>query len=118
MGALLNPWVLLGAVVALTGAVGGAYIKGRGDGKAVEIAAQNRAVVALREVERTVARAISEIEVKNVTVRQKAETIIREVPVYRDCKHTPDGMQAVNEALTGRPVGPSDSKLPGTNPGQ
>ncbi len=36
---LLNPWVLLAGVVAITGAVGGAYFKGRADGRALEQAA-------------------------------------------------------------------------------
>lgn len=33
---LLNPWVLLAGVVAVTASVGGAYFKGRSDGRALE----------------------------------------------------------------------------------
>ena len=61
------------------------------------------------------AKAISKIEVKNVTIyRQATKEVIKE-PVYRDCTHTPDGLQLVNEALSNgktanKPSG--DTKLP------
>jgi alpha-D-ribose 1-methylphosphonate 5-triphosphate synthase subunit PhnG len=58
------------------------------------------------------ADAISKIEVKYVTVRQKAETVVREVPVYTDCTHSDDGMRLVNEALR-QPT--RDGKLPASN---
>lgn len=54
------------------------------------------------------AAAISEIEVKHVTIRQRVEREIREHPVYRDCRHTPGGLRGVNAALTG-----DDSEPPG-----
>jgi hypothetical protein len=45
--------------------------------------------------------AIKGIEVKYVTIKQQGETITREVPVYRDCLHSTDGLRVLNEALTG-----------------
>jgi hypothetical protein len=47
--------------------------------------------------------AIKGIEVKYVTIRQNAETITREVPVYRDgtCNHDPRMRDAINQALAG-----------------
>lgn len=47
------------------------------------------------------AKEIAKIEVKNVTIKQKLEREIHEKPVYRDCKHTPDGLRLINDALTG-----------------
>lgn len=61
------------------------------------------------------AKAISEIEVKNVTIYQKATREVIKEPVYRDCIHTSDGLRLVNEALSNGKVRtePSgDSKLP------
>lgn len=47
------------------------------------------------------AREIAKIDVRNVTIRQKVETQIKEIPVYRDCKNTPEVMTSINEALKG-----------------
>lgn len=44
---------------------------------------------------------IAKIDVRNVTIRQKVETQIKEIPVYRDCKNTPEVMGSINEALKG-----------------
>jgi len=47
------------------------------------------------------AHEIAKIDVRNVTIKQTLETQTREVPVYRDCKNTPDVMKTINEALSG-----------------
>lgn len=59
------------------------------------------------------ANAISKIEVRNVTVRQAVETRIRDVPVYRDCRHAPGVLDNINAAITGKPAG--DSVMPGAS---
>jgi hypothetical protein len=59
------------------------------------------------------ADAIAKMEIKYVTVRQKAETVVREVPVYRDCTHSDDGLRLVNEALR-EPAG--SGELPPAGP--
>lgn len=90
---LANPWVLLSACLALAGAVGGAYVKGRSDGRAVEIAQR----VTLEEVAKVASEAamagaakkIAEITIKHTTIRQHAETVIREKIQYRDCVNDP-----------------------------
>jgi hypothetical protein len=101
---LANPWVILAASAALLtsyGVVGyKAYKAGQNDIIAEtaklldqEVRTRDAAIAAASE-------AISKIEVRNVTVRQKAETITREVPVYRDCRHDGDGLRLLNQALT------------------
>ena len=110
-----NPWLILGALLTVASAIGGAYVKGRSDGRAVEIAQR----VTLEEVARVsreaamegAAHKIAEIEVKHVTVRQQLETQIREKPVYRDCFADQRVFDTVNEAITGNPA-PSQSELP------
>lgn len=58
------------------------------------------------------AGAIAKMEITHVTIKQRVERETREVPVYRDCHHSPDGMLGVNQALSGKPVSPGDRKLP------
>ncbi len=116
----MNPiplsWTII-AVLALTAGSGAfGYYEG-GKHKADSIAALNAREAALVTKARdamtdAAATAISAIEVKNVTIRQKAETITREVPVYRDCHHSPDGLRVVNEALTGQEEPAGDGGVP------
>jgi hypothetical protein len=76
-----------------------------------EIAAQARQDAAVQAMTEAAAKAIARIEVKNVTIRQRLETEIREKPVYRDCRMDADGLRLVNEAITGTaPAG--DRELP------
>lgn len=114
-----NPWLLVAAGIGLAGIASGAYVKGRSDGRAVEIAQR----VTLEEVARTAREAaiagaaekIADIEVKHVTVRQQLETQIREKPVYRDCLTDQRVLDTVNEAITGYPA-PSQGELPAAGP--
>jgi hypothetical protein len=117
------PWLIL-AVTLLIGAAGaGGYWQGAKH-KADEIAAQEAREAALVEKTREAAQlaaaeAISKIEVKNTTIRQKAEVITREVPIYRDCVHTPATLGLLNDALApGAAEGkPADrGKLPAADP--
>lgn len=107
----LNPQVIGATFLAFVLGCGGMYIWGRHDGKAIEAGRQMQNAELIRQVEAAAQRAaaseIAKIEIKNVTIKQKAETVTREVPVYRECTHDALGMQLVNEALTppARPTG-------------
>ena len=113
------PWMILAVTLLVGGAGATGYWQGSKH-KADEIAAQTAREAALVEKTRETAAAaaaeqISKIEVKNVTIRQKAETITREVPVYGDCRHDPRTLGLLNDALApgaaeGKPA--SDGKLP------
>lgn len=97
------PWIILAVTLLIGGAGATGYWKGS-QHKADEIAAQQAREAALVEKTReTAAQAaaeqIAKIEVKNVTIRQKAETITREVPVYGDCRHDPRTLGLLNDAL-------------------
>lgn len=93
------------AIVALVGAaaVAGAFFYGQRVGAAGERAEQKYREQIVREVaaaaQDAAAAAIAKIEVKNVTQRQVLQREIVERPVYRDCRHSPDGLRAVNNAL-------------------
>ncbi len=119
---LASPWgfVILG--VAIAGGLASSYVKGRSDGRALEIAEratlEELARVAREAAIQGAAEKIATIEVKHVTVRQKLETEIRERPVYRDCVADQRVLDTVNEAITGNPA-PGSGELPaaGSNDG-
>jgi|SRR6186713_1828932 len=100
----MNPWALLGIVLAASALTGTAYVRGRHDGENAEIASRQRVedvrVAATEAAASAAASAISKIEVRHVQIRQQLETTVREVPVYRDCRHDPAGLQRLNAALT------------------
>ena len=102
---------------ALLLAMGACYAWGRHDGTALAEASALRenAVVekAIAASQEGAAKEIAKLEIKHVTLQQKIERETREVPVYRDCRHSPDGLQSLNDALENRPVTPGDRELPG-----
>jgi hypothetical protein len=112
----MNPYLIGGAAIAFLLSLGGSYLYGRHDGRQIEIAAQAREDQAIEKVRAAAlegaAEAISKIEVKRVTIRQQLDREIIEKPVYRDCRHTADGMRAINEARTGEVQPPPDRSLP------
>jgi len=66
------------------------------------------------EAQQGAADAIGKIQIKQITIRQTLQREILKEPVYINCKHTPDGLRAVNDALEGfRETGPDGTdKLP------
>jgi hypothetical protein len=114
MFSFLNPWVLLGGLVVLIAAFGGGYMTGK-DMIEGQVAREERAaLIARNEALKVTAAAIATIEVKNTTIKQKVEREVREKTIYRECKHTPDGLRGINSALGHESAG--DSKLPKANP--
>jgi hypothetical protein len=115
-----NPWVLLAACAALLASYGVVGVKAYRMGQDKVIAETARLLdqeVRTRDAAlAAAAEAISQIEVRNVTIRQKAETITREVPVYRDCRHGGDGLRLLNRALTDTPEPAAGSQLPAPDP--
>ncbi len=107
-----NPWMLLAFVIALVGA----YFKGCNDGADLAEGQQARedqiAATAFSAAQRGAAKAIAGIEIRNVTIKQRVETEIREKPVYADCRHSPDGLRVINTAITGRAEPAGDLQLP------
>src|ERR1044072_1141055 len=71
---------------------------------------------AVTAVERTTAKAISEIEVKHVTIRQNLEKELTRDVVYRDCVASPRVLELTNEAITGQAEPAPNSFLPAAIP--
>lgn len=96
------------AIITLVWAasVAGAFFYGREVGIDTEI---NRQVEIKQAIEDTRTQAalgaaseISKLKIKNTTIQGKVIEVVRDNPVYRDCKHDDAGMQLINEALTGK----------------
>jgi predicted nucleic acid-binding protein len=108
----------LAILLAFVLLVGGSYVVGRWDGKQLCAAASLKeeavARAATDAAASAAANAIARMKVRNVTVRQELEREVREVPVYRDCRHSPDGLRHINEALAGGTVAPDSSVVPGS----
>jgi hypothetical protein len=106
---MMNPYFILGAVIVWAASVAGAFFYGQGVGKDSEIATQARedkvAILASEAAASAAAKAISKLEVKHAVIRQKADTIIREVPVYRDCLNDDRVLDAINQARGYEPAG-------------
>ena len=112
----MNPYVLLGGLAAFLIAVGGAYIQGRSDGADKCVAEQARdervAQIASAAAADAAASAITQIKVRNTTIKQEVQREIVETVRYRECVH-PDGVvRNINAALTGEPAPAASSVLP------
>lgn len=116
----MTPWLLLGALAfsVFTGITG--YVRGQSAGADRVIAKQVAVDQAIRDTraaaQQGAADAIAQIKIVNTTVRQRAETVVRDNVRYVDCRHAVGMFDTLNEALTGRPKPTGDGKLSGTQP--
>jgi formamidopyrimidine-DNA glycosylase len=67
--------------------------------RGAEALAERAAAQAAEVATQAAVEQISRIEVKNVTIRQTAETITREVPVFSECRAGERMFGLINEAL-------------------
>ena len=113
----MNPWVILAVVLAFGAATGGAYMRGREDGKDSEIAIAARekqiGANAADAAASAAAAAISRITVKHQTIKQELEREIRTNPVYLrpDCATGADSLQRFNAAIPTSPEQVPDSSV-------
>lgn len=118
----MNPYIFLGAGVLWLASAAGAFWYGTGVGRDGEIAKQAAVKQAAEDTRKLAmegaADAISKIVVRNTTVQGRVETIVRDNPVYRDCRHDPDQLRNINEAITGRPGSAGDGVVPGADAAQ
>lgn len=105
----MSPQIIIACLLAWVASVLGAGWLAYGAGQDAEIATQTReqrvAAVATEAAASAAAHAISQIEVRNVTIKQEVEKRIRDVPVYRSCRHAAGVLDNINAALTGQPSG-------------
>lgn len=123
MSGLPNPSVILAVVLAVGTLTGGAYLKGRLDGTAIEQSREAKADDVVRAARTAAANAAAEaiaaIEVKHVTIRQEVQREILEKPIYRDCQHDAAGLRLINAALGFHGHVPAgDGRVPAPDPAQ
>lgn len=108
---LLNKYLIIGSVIAITLSGGVGYVKGRFDGAGLEQAKQAKKEQLIRETrDATIdaaAEEIAKIEVKHTTINRRIERETLTNTFYRECRHTPDGLRWINAALEGKE--PADS---------
>lgn len=112
----MNPYVLLGGVLAALVAIGGAYLQGRSDGldKCEAAAARDERVAQIASVAAAdaAASAITKIKVQNTTIKQEVQHEIVETVRYRECVHPDNIVRNINAALTGSPAPAASSVVP------
>jgi hypothetical protein len=118
---MIGPYAMLAAGISLTLLITGAYLKGKGDGIEQQQGTEAREELLVKKGieagQKGAAEAIAKIELKQVTIRQRVETEIREKPVYRDCQHSADVLRDINAALTGDEHQPAGGgELPAVSP--
>ncbi len=111
----MNLYVIIGFLLALAGAGAGGFKLGSDHEVATKAREQKHIAEAVEAANNAAAQAIAKIKVVNKTIQNEVQREIQNNIVYRDCKHSPDGLRLLNEALAGsKPAG--DSKLPRTDP--
>ena len=107
----MNPYLIIAALVAVLAAGAGGFKLGADHEIAAQAREQNHIAEAVDAANTASAQAIAKIKVVNTTIQNEVQREVQNNIVYRDCKHTPDGLRLVNDALTGgKPAG--DGKLP------
>lgn len=107
----MNPWLIIGVLLALMGAATGGYVKGRVDGASKceeRITALKDASQKAKDAEALKAnKAATDLEKENADADKQSKerevivTKIVERPVYRDRCFDDDGLRIGNEALAG-----------------
>jgi hypothetical protein len=114
---MINPYILLGLVLAWVASVGVAGYMGDDYGVSRTIAQQKKSEDLVREAgeaaQLAAAVEIAKIKPRNVTIQQEVRREIETNTVYRDCRVPADGVRLANEALTGRAKPAGAGKLPG-----
>ena len=110
----LNKWLaaILGAVIA----VGTAGVQGYRMGRDSVIASQAQAeavrLETLHLAQMAAAEEIAKIQIRHTTIRQTAEQVIREIPVYRECRNDELVRELLDAARENRDIPPGDRGVP------
>lgn len=102
---LLNPWMILGVLLAISTAGGVGYMSGGQNMKneiESDIAREERiGQIAFANSLSASAQQIAKIRIENTTIRQELDREIRFEPVYIDCRHSDAAKRMLDAILTG-----------------
>jgi hypothetical protein len=110
----MNPYIIIACLVAILGAGAGGFKLGADHEIAAKAREEKHITEAVDAANTAAAEAIAKIKVTNTLVQGEIQREIHTNTIYSDCKHSPSGLQLINEALTGSKPD-SDSKLPKPN---
>lgn len=100
----MNLTIIAVAGLLLLSSTVGAYVKGRSDGEEIQKASQSSIDDAVRQgasaAADVAASAIAGIQIKQVTIKGRIEREVQTHTIYAECRHTPDGLRNLNDALT------------------
>lgn len=111
----MNPYLIIAALVAVIAAGAGGFKLGVDHEQASQAREDEHIAQAVDAANTASAQAIAQIKIVNKTIQNEVQREVQNNIVYRDCKHSPDGLRLLNEALTGgKPA--SGGKLPEAGP--
>lgn len=116
----MSPYALLALTIGVFSAFAGAGALGFNLGidheRAGQMQRQDLVAEAVDAANNAAAAAIANIKIKNTTIQNEVQREVHEKLVYSDCRHSPDGLRLVNQALDPAAIHPGGSKLPSANP--
>lgn len=111
----MNPYLILVVMLGFMGFGVGGFKLGVDHEKAGEKDKAETVAAAIEAANQASAEAIAKIKVKNTTIQNEVQREVREKVVYSECRHSPDGMRLVNQALDPAALRLGSGKLPGTD---
>ena len=110
----LNKWLaaILGAVIAVGTAGVQGYRMGRDSVIASQATAEAVRLETLHLAQMAAAEEIAKIQIRHTTIRQTAEQVIREIPVYRECRNDELVRELLDAARENRDIAPGDRSVP------
>lgn len=112
----MNPYIIVGLLVAWGSSLAGTgwwFYNAGEDHQIAKTVEQSELIRAVSDAaQHSAATAIAGIVVKNTTIKGEIEREIRTNTVYADCRHSPEQLRRLNEALTGRAEPAGGGQLP------
>lgn len=109
---MLNPYLIIGALLALLGAFGSGVSIGRGWEEGRNAIEQNHIAEAVGAANRASAEAIAKLRPVYKTIQGEVRHEVETNTVYANCRLTPNGLQLANQALLGGAKPAGEGKLP------
>lgn len=108
----MNPYLIIAALVAVMAAGAGGFRLGVDHEKASEADKQETVQAAVDAANQSSAKAIAGLRPIYTTIQSEVQREIQTNTVYADCRHSPDGLRLLNQALNGGAKSPSGGELP------